>query len=98
MNLNRDGDGFLVDNSLWTKEVMREMGVADEFPITEEMEMYIIKAREMFDADGTVPAIRHFAKEFGMGRKAKELYEVFKKAPMKQIAKYGGLPKPTGCV
>ncbi|MBC8399555.1 MAG: TusE/DsrC/DsvC family sulfur relay protein, partial [Flavobacteriales bacterium] len=31
-------------------------------------------------------------------RKAKELYEVFESGPMKKIAKYGGLPKPTGCV
>ena len=27
-----------------------------------------------------------------------KLYEVFESFPMKKIAKYGGLPKPTGCV
>jgi len=26
------------------------------------------------------------------------LYDAWKTGPMKQIAKYGGLPKPTGCV
>ena len=100
MNLKnkRDGDGFLIDNSTWTKEVMIGMMADDLVEISEEMEMYIDKAREMYDIAGTVPAIRHFAKEFGMSRNAKELYRVFKKAPMKQIAKYGGLPKPTGCV
>ena len=43
-------------------------------------------------------AVRIFAKEFGMDRKASKLYDVFKSGPMKKIAKYGGLPKPTGCV
>ena len=47
---------------------------------------------------GTVPAVRNFAKEFNMDRKASKLYEVFQSGPMKKIAKYGGLPKPTGCV
>lgn len=96
--LNRDGDGFLKDNSNWSRDVMLEMGAEDDFAITEEVEMYINKAREMYDAEGTVPAIRMFAKEFGMNRKAKELYDVFESGPMKKIAKYGGLPKPTGCV
>ena len=52
----------------------------------------------MFNTTGTVPAVRIFAKEFGMDRKASKLYDVFKSGPMKKIAKYGGLPKPTGCV
>jgi len=96
--LNRDGDGFLQDSSTWTRDVMIEMASEDNFAITEEIEMYIDKAREMFSQTGTVPAVRVFAKEFGMDRKAKELYKVFESGPMKLIAKYGGLPKPTGCV
>ena len=52
----------------------------------------------MFSQSGTVPAMRDFAKEFGMDRKATKLYDTFKSGPMKKIAKYGGLPKPTGCV
>jgi len=96
MALNRDSDGFLVDNNDWTKDVMREMGAEDNFPITEDIEKYVLKARDMYNENGTVPAIRHFAKEFGMSRKAKELYRVFEKSPMRQIAQYGGLPKPTG--
>jgi len=96
MTVNRDSDGFLVDSNDWTKDVMYAMGTADGFPITEDVEKYVLKAREMYDQNGTVPAIRHFAKEFGMSRKAKELYRVFEKSPMRQIAQYGGLPKPTG--
>ena len=98
MELNRDGDGFLINTSDWSEEVMYEMAKSDDMEITEEIKTYINKAREMFNATGTVPAVRVFAKEFGMDRKAKELYEVFESGPMKKIAKYGGLPKPTGCV
>ena len=98
MDLNRDGDGFLVNTNDWAEEVMNQMAEEDDFVITDEIKTYIDKAREMYNATGTVPAVRNFAKEFGMDRKASKLYEVFKSGPMKKIAKYGGLPKPTGCV
>ena len=74
------------------------MADADGFVITDEIKTYINKARDMFNQTGTVPAVRTFAKEFGMDRKATKLYEVFESGPMKKIAKYCGLPKPTGCV
>ena len=77
---------------------MNQMAEEDDFVITDEIKTYIDKAREMYNATGTVPAVRNFAKEFGMDRKASKLYEVFESGPMKKIAKYGGLPKPTGCV
>ena len=98
MELNRDGDGFLVNTSDWSEEVMNQMASEDNFEITEEIKTYIGKAREMYNETGTVPAVRIFAKEFGMDRKASKVYDVFKSGPMKKIAKYGGLPKPTGCV
>ena len=98
MDLNRDGDGFLINTNDWSEEVMKQMADADGFVITDEIKTYIDKAREMFNETGTVPAVRNFAKEFGMDRKASKLYEVFESGPMKKIAKYGGLPKPTGCV
>ena len=98
MELNRDGDGFLINTNDWSEEVMQQMATEDNFEINEEIKTYIDKAREMFNATGTVPAVRIFAKEFGMDRRASKLYEVFESGPMKKIAKYGGLPKPTGCV
>ena len=96
--MKRDADGFLQDTRDWSLEVMEEMAKADNFEITDQIKIYIMKAREMYHETGTVPAVRVFAKEFGMDRKAKELYKVFESGPMKKIAKYGGLPKPTGCV
>ena len=96
--MDRDADGFLINTADWSIEIMQEMAEADDFEITDQIKTYIMKAREMYNETGTVPAVRIFAKEFGMDRKAGKLYEVFESGPMKKIAKYGGLPKPTGCV
>ena len=98
MNIERDGDGFLVNRDEWSPEVMAWMATEDGFELTDEIVGYINRAREMYEEDNVVPAVRVFAKELGMDRKAKQLYEVFESGPMKKIAKYGGLPKPTGCV
>ena len=98
MDVTRDGDGFLVNIDDWSEDVMYQMAESDGMEITEEIKTYIDKAREMYAETGTVPAVRNFAKEFNMDRKASKLYEIFQSGPMKKIAKYGGLPKPTGCV
>ena len=98
MNLQTDGDGFLLDIGIWTEDVMHELAKNDDFELNDEHVKYIMAARDMYESDAVVPAIRNFAKHFGMNRKAKPLYDLFKSGPMKKIAKYGGLPKPTGCV
>ena len=77
MELDRDGDGFLKNTNDWSEEVMIQMAEEDGFLITDEIKTYIEKAREMFNESGTVPAVRIFAKEFGMYIKASKLYEVF---------------------
>ena len=97
--LNVDGDGFLVNRDEWNEAVMYELAAQEGFTLKDEHISYILKAREMYEQDGTVPAIRNFAKATGIkDRKAKELYDLFETGPMKRICKWGGLPKPTGCV
>lgn len=91
-----DGEGFLVDRDDWTEAVATELAGADEFVLTEPVMDYIRTARNMYEEDGVVPPIRIFAKKMGVS--TKELYDTFKKGPMKLICKWGGLPKPTGCV
>jgi TusE/DsrC/DsvC family sulfur relay protein len=98
MSIERDGDGFLVDMNTWTPEVMEQMMKDDGVMITDDKIAHINLAREMYENDSMVPRVRDFGKALGMDRKAKELYDIWKSGPMKQIAKYGGLPKPTGCV
>ncbi|MGB5725742.1 MAG: TusE/DsrC/DsvC family sulfur relay protein, partial [Thiogranum sp.] len=49
-----------------------------------------------FDEFSVVPPIRKFAKYLGEDQKA--MFKMWRTGPMKPITKYGGLPKPTGCV
>jgi tRNA 2-thiouridine synthesizing protein E len=59
---NRDGDGYLVDMSVWTPEIGRAMAEADGFDLTDKKWEQIVKAREYFEEFGTVPPIRKFSK------------------------------------
>ena len=96
MAIERDGDGYLTDMNAWTEEVMHEMAKQDDFQLTESMVEQIMKAREYYDENATVPPIRKFAKYAGMDQK--EMFKEWMTGPMKPISKYGGLPKPTGCI
>ncbi len=92
----RDGDGYLVDATGWTKEIASAMAEADDVEIDDAKWEQIHKAREYFEVHSSVPPIRKFAKYVGIDKK--ELFESWMTGPMKPISKYGGLPKPTGCV
>mgnify|MGYP001069364636 FL=1 len=91
-----DGEGFLVNRDDWSEEVARQLAQAEGMEISDEIMNYILEARRMYEEDGVVPPIRKFAK--AMNVDSKHLYDVFMKGPMKLICKWGGLPKPTGCV
>ena len=92
----RDGDGYLVDMNDWTPEVGRAMAEADEVELDDAKWEQILKAREYYGDENVVPPIRKFAKYIGEDQKV--LFKMWKTGPMKPITKYGGLPKPTGCV
>jgi len=92
----RDGDGYLVDMNNWTPEIARAMAEADGFDLTDEKWEQILKAREYYDEHSSVPPIRKFAKYIDVDQK--DLFKMWMTGPMKPITKYGGLPKPTGCV
>ena len=92
----RDGDGYLVDMSAWTPEIGREMAEADGVKLDDAQWGQIMRAREYYDMHAVVPPIRKFAKYIGEDQKA--MFKMWMTGPMKPITKYGGLPKPTGCV
>lgn len=92
----RDGDGYLMDRDQWTPEIARAMLEADSLQIDDAQWEQILKAREYYDEHGVVPPIRKFAKYLGADQK--EMFKQWMTGPMKPITKYGGLPKPTGCV
>jgi tRNA 2-thiouridine synthesizing protein E len=92
----RDGDGYLQDMSEWTEEIARAMAEADNYELNDQKWEMIMKAREYYDEYQQVPPVRKFAKYIEMDQK--DLFNVWMTGPMKPITKYGGLPKPTGCV
>ncbi len=93
---NRDGDGYLVDMNDWTPEIGRAMAAADQFELDDQKWSHILKAREYYEEFGSVPPIRKFAKHIEEDQKA--MFDLWMTGPMKPITKYGGMPKPTGCV
>ena len=97
MAIERDGNGYLVDPTIWNTDVMYEMAEQDDFDLTPEIRKQVLSARQYYDENGVVPPIRNFAKYYGKGKK-----EIFMdhngSGPMKNLSKYGGLPQPRGCV
>lgn len=92
----RDGDGYLTDMNQWTPEIAQAMAEADGMELSEQKWSHILKAREYYEETSSVPPIRKFAKY--VGEDQKEIFKLWMTGPMKPITKYGGLPKPTGCV
>jgi len=92
----RDGDGYLEDMSTWTPDIGKAMLEKDGKEIDEVQWDQVLKAREYYEDNGTVPPIRKFSKYVGIDQKL--LFKQWMTGPMKPITKYGGLPKPTGCV
>ncbi len=96
MGLERTGNGYLVDPTIWSEEIMHDMAKEDELTLTDSMVMQILKAREYFEDNSSVPPIRTFAKYVGIDKKI--LFKEWLTGPMKPITKLGGMPQPTGCV
>jgi len=96
MSLNRTGNGYLVDPSIWTLEIMHKMAIEDEIELSDSMVTQILAARDFYSENSSVPPIRTFAKLVGIDKKV--LFKEWLTGPMKPITKYGGMPQPTGCV
>jgi tRNA 2-thiouridine synthesizing protein E len=92
----RDGDGYLTDMNVWTEDIGRAMAQADGIVLDDVKWGHIMRARAIYEEEQVVPPIRKFAK--AIGEDQKQMFRIWNTGPMKPITKYGGLPKPTGCV
>jgi tRNA 2-thiouridine synthesizing protein E len=92
----RYGDGYLVDMNIWSPDIGKAMAEADGIELDDVKWDQVLKAREYYEEYSVVPPIRKFAKYLGADQK--EMFKIWMTGPMKPITKYGGLPKPTGCV
>lgn len=92
----RDGDGYLMDMREWTPEIGRAMAELDNFEINDHMWQQIELARAIYQKTDGVPPLRKFMKFIKVEKQ--DMFKMWTTGPMKPITKYGGLPKPTGCV
>ncbi len=75
MELELTGNGYLVDPSIWTEEIMYELArLDDNFELTDEHVKYILSAREVFSETQTDraahPRFRQAARHGPQGAKA----------------------------
>ena len=92
-----DGDGFLINPSLWNEEVAKLFAKYDELGEMSEKHWAVVKIiRKNFEEKGMAPMIRSICQETGL--KLREIYELFPLGPARGACRVAGLPKPDGCV
>ena len=92
-----DGDGFLINPSIWNEDVAKLFAEADGFTELNDKHWAIIKIiRDNFEEKGNAPMVRTICKETGL--KLKDIYELFPLGPARGACRVAGLPKPDGCV
>lgn len=92
-----DGDGFLTQPEIWTKEVARLIAKYDGIEELSEKHWAIINIiRSNYEEKGMAPMIRTICKETGI--RLREIYELFPLGPARGACRVAGLPKPDGCV
>ena len=92
-----DGDGFLVNPSLWNDEVAVLFARNDGIPEMNEQHWAVVRLiRQNWLEKGMAPMVRAICQETGL--KLREIYQLFPLGPARGACKIAGLPKPDGCV
>ena len=100
-----DGEGYLEDAETWSEEYATAIAKEDGLELTKEHWEIIHLLRDYWEEYEIVPNIRGLSKVVSkrlgedMGD-VRYLHEMFpdSDSPAKALAKYAGLPKPTGCL
>jgi tRNA 2-thiouridine synthesizing protein E len=103
IEIEHDEQGYLVDRSLWTKELAEQIAQVENVQMTPEHWEVIDFLREYYEEFEVAPKMAVLVKEmkrtYGPDKgDQKYLYSLFPYGPAKQACKIAGLPKPTGCV
>jgi tRNA 2-thiouridine synthesizing protein E len=102
-SIETDSQGYLVNLSDWSEDLANVLAKKDGLDLSEAHWEIIKMIRTYYQENGTAPAMRALIKlakkELGAKKgDSKYLYSLFPYGPGKQASRYGGLPKPTGCV
>jgi tRNA 2-thiouridine synthesizing protein E len=98
-----DNQGYLLDYTLWQRELALLIAKNDGFELSENHWEVINFVRQFYLTYNTSPAIRALTKamkaEFGEEKaSSRYLFKLFPDGPAKQATKYAGLPKPKRCL
>jgi len=97
MDVEVDDEGFLVDHTIWNRELAIELAKEEGIdPLTERHYQVLEFMRKEFEERGNAPSIRRLNKLNVVP--TKELYQLFPGGPAKKAAKIAGLKKPQGCI
>ncbi len=100
-----DDEGYVQHKEDWNKELAEFMAKEDDIELTDGHWKLIDWMREYFDEYNVAPPIKAVAKkvaEIYNLKNAREgnkyIYTLFPEGPARQLVRYAGLSKPTGCV
>jgi tRNA 2-thiouridine synthesizing protein E len=93
VNLEISEDGYLVDSSLWTEEIAKEIAKEENIELTEKHFEVIKFIRENAESGLT---IRKVGKSGIVDIKG--FYDLFPGGPLKISTKIAGVNKPSSCV
>lgn len=102
-HIETDTQGYLLDYTLWSKELAIEIAKHENILLSEQHWEVINFVRDFYMQYNTSPAIRMLvkamAKALGEDKgNSLYLYKLFPKGPAKQATKIAGLPKPARCI
>ena len=97
--LERDEEGFLLDASTWSPELVEAFAEEAELPLTDERREIIRYIRDYYESHYAVPEARtllkHMASVWGRERATRRyLYQLFPRGYGQQACKIAGMRKP----
>lgn len=103
MDIHLDKEGFLMDHTLWSKDVAVQLAQNDGIELTEQHWPLIATIRQFYEEFGISPAMRPLSKyiKVHLGpEQASSIYlmTLFPQSPAKYLAKIAGLPRPENCL
>lgn len=101
--IDTDKQGYLLDYTLWTKELAPIIAKQENIILSEQHWEVINFVRNFYLEYNTSPAIRMLVKAMAKALGEDKgnsiyLYKLFPKGPAKQATKIAGLPKPARCI
>lgn len=91
-----DHDGFLLDDSVWSRNIAVELARIDTFgPLTDEHWAVIEYVRHYYLEHGQGPPVVKISKHTGLS--SKRICTLFPCGVAKGCYRLAGLPRPCGC-